>query len=402
MAKVPRGKILGLALDIGTTDIKGSLMDISSKRELAQANVPNEQKAFGGDVITRLSLATKKGGLEKLNNKVISAVNGLLTQLTKSASQDRRDIKKIVAVGNSAMYHLILMIKPDALARAPFMPSATVSQERNARAMGINVGGNATFTFLPNISGFIGSDILAAILTTGLHRDKGYNLIMDIGTNGEIALGCEKRIFVTSCASGPALEGRYISCGMPAMTGAITHASFTNKFSFATIGNVAPKGISGSGLIDIISILLDRKVIDRTGRMDKKEHVLYEKAGKKIYLTQKDVREIQLAKGALSAGAEILRKEAKIDLKDLRHFYITGTFGTAVNKKNAKNIGLIPDKIPLNKVIFSKNGALAGAKKVLVSPSCESEIDNILARCEHVELHKNPAFEDTFAEAMRF
>ncbi len=403
MSETSRKKIFGVALDIGTETIKGALLDISSKKELAGGSVPNEQKAFGRDVITRLHLATKQEGLKELNKKAISAVNKLVKQLTGNASIDKRDIKKIIAVGNSTMYHLILMIKPDTLARAPFLPAEKTSQARNASEMGIDVGKDAIFKFLPNVSGFVGSDILAAILTTGLHSAKKYNLIIDIGTNGEIALGSKDRIFVASCASGPAFEGRHIRCGMPATEGAIIRAKVTNKqLSFKTVSNATPKGIGGSGLIDIISILLDKKIIDRKGRMKSKEFIIYKKAAKKIYLTQKDVREIQLAKAALSSGIEILKKRAKINLKGLDRFYITGAFGEGIDKKNAKNIGLLPEEIPLNKVTFLKDGALSGAKEILLDPSREREIDDILAKCEHVELHKDKDFEDTFAGKMHF
>ena len=403
MNKSLRRRSFGIALDIGTTDIKGSLLDISSGRELAKAAVGNEQKAFGQDVITRLHLATKKGGLKELNKKVISATNKLLKQLIKDSSIDKCDIKKIVAVGNSTMYHLMLMVDPASLAKAPFLPAATSSQQRNASKMGLDAGKGTIFKFLPNISGFVGSDILASIFTTGLHRDKKNNLIMDIGTNGEIALGSKDRIFVASCASGPAFEGRHIRCGMPATEGAIIRAKLINKqISFRTIGNAAPKGISGSGLIDIISILLDKGIIDRKGRMEGKEFILYKKSGKKIYVTQEDVRQVQLAKAALAAGIEILRRKARISFKDLNRFYITGAFGGGIDKKNAKDIGLMPKETSLNKVTFLKDGALSGAEEVLLKPSCEKEIDDILAKCEHVELHKDEDFEDIFARAMHF
>ncbi len=404
MSKVLKNRFFAVALDVGTTDIKGSLLDIPSGKELAKASVPNEQRAFGGDVITRLHFAIRREeGLKELNKKVIYAVNKLLKKLAKDASISVTDIKRIVAVGNSAMYHLILMVRPDSLARAPFLPAEKMSREKDANKMGIGIGKGATFKFLPNVSGFVGSDILAVILSTGIHRDIKYNLIMDIGTNGEIALGCKERILAASCASGPAFEGRHIRCGMPAGEGAIVGAKMTKgNFSFRTIAAKRPKGISGSGLIDIISILLDKKIIDRTGRMDEKEFVIYERAGKKIYLIQDDIRQVQLAKAAFAAGIEILRKHLRLNLKNLHRFYITGTFGESIDKNNAKKIGLIPKEVPVNKVTFLKEGALSGAKKVLLEPSGENEINNILAKCEHIGLHKDKDFEEIFAGSMHF
>ena len=403
MTKISSKKIFGIALDIGTTYIKGILLDISSKKELARAIIPNEQKAFGQDVITRLGLAIKKDGLKKLNEKVISAISKLIKKLTEDAFICKCDIKKIIAVGNSTMYHLTLMIDPTSLAKAPFLPKEKKTQGRNACALGIPVGENTVFQFLPNISGFVGSDILASILRSKMHRSKKYNLMMDMGTNGEIAIGSQNKIFVTSCASGPAFEARHISSGQGQVKGAITHAKFTNKkFSFKTIGNTTPKSIGASGLIDIMSILLKMGIVDMTGRMKEKEFIIYKGQGRKISLTQKDIREIQLAKAAFSSGIEILRRKININLKNLEHFYITGAFGEGIDKKNARNIGLIPKEIPLNKITFLKDGALTGARDLLIKTSSLKEIESILAKCEHVELHKCKDFEDTFANSMHF
>lgn len=403
MSEISHGKKFGVALDIGTTDIKGSLLDISSKRELARASVPNEQKAFGQDVITRLYFATEKKGLKELNRRAISAVNKLLIQLAKDASVDPCQIKEIIAVGNSAMYHLMLMIKPDTLARAPFLPAEKELKTKNAGKMGISVGKDATFRFLPNISGFVGSDILASILTTGMHKEKSYNLIIDMGTNGEIALGSKNKIFVASCASGPAFEGRHIRCGMPARDGAIIAAKGAKKgFSLVTVGKTAPKGISGSGLIDVISILLNKNVITRRGNMKPEKVTIYKGGIKEVYLTQKDVREVQLAKAALASGVEVLRRRAGIGIKALKRFYITGSFGEGINKRNAKNIGLLPKEISLDRVKFLKDGALSGAKKYLLDSNCRKEINSILAKCKHIELHRDRDFEEIFTASMYF
>lgn len=354
--------IFGAALDIGTTEIKGSLLDMKSKKELVSGSVPNEQRGFGPDVITRLQFATtRKEGLKELNKRTISAINKLLNKLADKASVNKKDIKRIVAVGNSVMYHLVLMVKPDSLARAPFMPAETKMQEKNAGEMGISAGD--TFKFLPNISGFIGSDTLAAILVTEIHKKGRYSLIIDIGTNGEIALGSKDKILVASCACGPAFEGRHMR--------------------------------PGSRAIDIIAVLLNKGAIDKTGRLDAG-------AGEKAHLTQQDVRKVQVAKAALRAGVEILMSKLALDAEDIHRLYITGKFGTSVNIRNAKNVGLIPRKIPDNKVYFLEEGALSGAKKVLLEPKAEKEISGILSICEHVELHKDKDFQDIFAASMSF
>lgn len=364
-------KILGVAMDIGTSDIKGVLVDILSGKELASSSVRNEQGAFGRDVITRLHFAvSNKKGLGELNKRVISAINKLLIQLAREAGADKSSIRKILAVGNSAMYHLIFMVRPDSLARAPFRPAAKKMRAQSARKMGIDAAKGAEFKFLPNIAGFVGSDTLAEILLTEINKKKGCSLIMDIGTNGEIAAGSKNGIFVASCACGPAFEGRYIR--------------------------------PGTRLIDLVAELLRKGVIDKTGRMAVKEFAVSDKGANKVCLRQENVREAQVAKAALAAAAAILLRRAGVDIKNIDKLYITGKFGARINVRNAKKIGLIPAGIRNDKIAILKDGALSGAKKALLDPTAEKEINNILAKCEHVELHKNGDFQDAFAAAMGF
>lgn len=397
-----KNRLFGAALDIGTTEIKGSLLDMKSKKELASGSVPNEQRGFGQDVITRLQFAVgRKEGLQELNKRTISAINKLLDKLAQKGSVDKKEIKKIVAVGNSVMYHIVLMIDPATLAQAPFLPAETKMQERSAAGMGIDASG--TFKFLPNISGFVGSDTLAVILAAEIYKYSRYSLIMDIGTNGEIAMGSKDKILVASCASGPAFEGRHIRSGMPAGKGAIVGIKEAEGgLWLAVVGNGEPKGVAGSGLIDLLSMLIDKKVIDKTGRMAQKEFVMYKKAGKKISLTQEDIRQAQVAKAALSAGVEILRRKLDLAVKDINALYVTGSFGVGIDAHSAKRIGLIPAGIPDKKIYFLEEGALAGAKKVLLRPKAEKEIGAVLSKCEHVELHKDKDFQDIFAAAMGF
>ncbi|MFH0840108.1 MAG: ASKHA domain-containing protein [Candidatus Omnitrophota bacterium] len=354
-------KILGVAIDIGTSDIKGALLDIEFKKELARASRPNEQGAFGRDVITRLHFATmNKKGPKELKKRAISAINKLLTRLAKEAGVDKNSIRKILAVGNSTMYHLLFMVKADSLARAPFQPAAKKMRVESARKMGIDAAKDTEFKFLPNIAGFVGSDTLAVILSTEINKKKNCSLIMDIGTNGEIVLGSKSKILVTSCACGPAFEGRYVR--------------------------------PGTKLIDLVAGLLDKGIIDNTGRM----------AANKTALTQENVRGAQVAKAALAAGVEILLRKARIGVKDIDRLYVTGNFGANINVRNAKKIGLIPKDIGNNKITILKDGALSGAKKALLEPKAEKELNRILAICEHVELHKDKDFQDIFAAAMSF
>jgi len=398
----PRFAGYGVALDIGTTDIKASLLDLRSKRELARANAPNEQKAFGRDVITRLYFAGKEKGLDELNRRVISVVNRLINGLAKGASLDPRQIEEIVAVGNSVMYHLTLKIDPQSLARAPFLPAESGLKTMNAGRMGLSAR-EAAFTFLPNISGFVGSDALASILASGIYKDSRFNIIMDIGTNGEIVLGSSERIFVASCASGPAFEGGYIKYGMPAVEGAIIRAKAGKKgLSLKTVGGGAPRGIGGSGLIDLLSILLDKQIITASGRMSCKKFEICSTGARKIFIDQDDVRQAQLAKAALASGIEMLIRKANVEFDDIKSMYITGTFGLGIDKVNAKKIGLIPKMMPAGRIRFLKDGALSGAKKFLLEKPRRGDVEGILSKCVHVELHKEKDFESLFTSAMSF
>ncbi|MBN1872140.1 MAG: DUF4445 domain-containing protein [Candidatus Omnitrophica bacterium] len=397
-------KRLGIALDIGTTEVKGALVDLETARDMSTSGAPNEQKAFGQDIITRLGLAMEAKGRRLLNKKVADTIDNLIKKLLNDTGCSQDAVKEIVAVGNSAMYHLLLMIKPDDLARAPFKPSESSLKEKRAEDVGIGIAKGARFRFLPNMGGFVGSDALGSILATRIHKKKNYSVIMDVGTNGELVLGSKEKIFVASCASGPAFEGRHISCGMPAIDGAITGSRIiSNRMRFATVGDTEPRGVSGSGLIDVVSILVDKGIIGRDGRMKKKRFDLYEGSGKNIYITQEDIRQIQLAKAAFASGLEIMRRKANIEWNQLDTFYITGAFGRGIDKKNAKNISLIPRELNPNKILFLKEGALSGAKAFLLhSGQLTEEIDEILSICAHIELHKERDFQDIYADATRF
>lgn len=393
-------KTLGVALDIGTTTIQGKLIDLDKTKELAFFSCLNEQLSHGHDVISRLKFCLEKtNGLEKLHQNAISSINFVINNLVSLAREEKENINTISAVGNTALYHFVLSLSPEKLAKAPYEPEYKALVSKRARSLKIEVSEDCEFNFLPNIGGFVGSDAIGVILATEMDRSEVPILAVDLGTNGEIILGSRDGIMVTSAAAGPVFEGWHISCGMRAVKGAIESIEdMGESLSFGVIGGGEPRGISGSGIVDLIAILLKREMINRSGKMDG-EFIVYE-GHKKISITQEDVREIQLAKAAFSVGVNYLRRHVD---KDISKFVVTGNFGKRLNKENAKIIGIVPDDARLEDVEFLENGALMGAQMFVNNKlAAASRIKDIINITKHVPLGQDSSFQRMFAEATRF
>lgn len=393
-------KNLGVALDIGTTTIQGKLIDLNGKNELAYFSCLNEQLTLGHDIVSRIKICLQKpDGLEKLNKKVISSINFVIENLLLAAKEETDSIKVIGAVGNAALYHFTLALSPKKLVEPPYQAEYSGLVEKKAKAMGIEAGTDCKFFFLPNIGSFIGSDAMAVILATGIDRSESPVLVADIGTNGEIIVGSKKRIWVTSTAAGPAFEGWHIKCGMRGVEGAVESIVDDNgKLTLKVIGGGEPMGISGSGLIDAIAIMLKRNYINSSGRVEK-DFVIKEQ-DKRLFICQEDVREVQLAKAAFAVAISFLRKLVK---SDISKFIITGNFGSYINKESAKSIGIIPKDIDLRRVEFLKNGALEGAEIFVTDRGhALSQIDDILNKTKHISLSQDRDFQKEFSDAIRF
>lgn len=393
-------KRLGVALDIGTTTIRGSLLDLDKKERLAYSSSLNEQITLGHDIISRIKCCLEKpDGLEKLHKRVISSINYILENLLSSSREDREDIVSIAAVGNTAMYHFVLFLNPEKLAEPPYQPEHKGLAERAAGTLGIRSGKDCKFCFLPNIGGFVGSDALAVIMTTGMDIFEVPSIAVDIGTNSEVMLGSKDKIWVGSAAAGPAFEGWHITCGMRAVRGAIESVEEEGGgLKIKVIGDAPPMGISGSGLIDIIAILIKKGLIENSGSL--KDTFVIHEGKKKIYLSQEDVRQAQLAKAAFSAGISLLRKRSK---EGVDKFFITGNFGNYINKENARILGIIPKDIDLDRVEFLKEAALKGAEAFIKNENATLDrIKSILKKTEHVSLSREDGFRDEFTRALRF
>ena len=420
-------KIYGIAIDIGTTSVVGLLLDLHTGKTLHVVSELNTQSQFGADVISRiLYVINNKNGLEKLQYEIIDVINRIIEELCAFTEINYRNIYLMSVVGNTTMQHLFLGVNPQFLAVSPYICGFKNSASLKARELGINIHPRGNIFIFPNIAGFVGGDTLSVALALNMHKNDEIKLAIDIGTNGELILGNKDKLLTASCAAGPAFEGAQISSGMRAVPGAIESVFISNEGIFwRVIGHVAAQGICGSGLIDITAELLKYSVIEETGRIRSKNELqgkipaillnsiienpekdgnsftVAEIKDKKICITQKDIRELQLAKGAIHAGIELLIKEMNISYDDISEIYIAGTFGNYIDKTNAKLIGLIPD-YPLEKVKFVGNAAAEGARLLLISQPEKEELQKILDITRYMEISGRPDFQDQFAESLMF
>lgn len=396
-------KKYAIAFDIGTTTVVGALVDLNNGKRLSLASRMNEQAAYGDDAISRISFAQlKENGLKLLNEKIIDVLNQIIDETTSSAGVKREGISQIVAVGNTVMHHLVLSIPLEDLVRPPYGPRVTEPFSIDAKDLGVEVASGAYFKFLPLIGGFVGADAVGLILSTQIDRSEQVKLAVDIGTNGEVIIGSCKRLLVTSCAAGPAFEGWHISCGMRASRGAIDRVRIEDgQVKLGTIGGGAPRGICGSGLIDAASELLKAGIIDQSGKMGPERFNLYKDKSTSIDITKADVRELQLAKAAIRAGIEILKKNLGTKDSDISAFLLAGAFGNYIRPESAIRIGLIPE-VGLDKVRFIEDAPLRGAEIAVCSSQAMRRALEISKRTEHIDLSSQKDFQEEFARQMGF
>lgn len=416
----PGLKYLGIALDIGTTSIVAELMDLESGKSLGARSCLNPQTAFGGDVLTRISYATNQaGGVQNLQSEVVKGINILVDSLCTEQEVSNEEIYEIIVAANTTMLHLLLGVNPRSLAVAPYRPVFTQQLEVSPRSLGIRIAAGGVITLLPSASAFVGSDIIAGLLATGFHHCRKPALFIDIGTNGEIVAIKDGLLAGTSSAAGPALEGMNISCGCRAECGAIEAVFISEKgnLSLKTVGNADPVGLCGSGLIDLVAELVRTGVIEPGGRFIKKERLpgvlvdrLVEYQGQRaflvskegqVFLTQKDIRQVQLAKGAIATGIVLLLKELNLDYREIQQVLVAGAFGYHLKPSSLAAIGLLPSELK-DKIIFVGNAAKEGAKAVLLNRDTAREVQDICRMIKIKELSFHPAFQDYFVQQLLF
>ncbi|MGO8786781.1 MAG: ASKHA domain-containing protein [Terriglobia bacterium] len=395
----PRGG-LGVAVDLGTTTLVAQLLDLDTGRVLAVRTALNSQARFGADVMSRVQFAVPKGGAKQLRDLIRQQIGSLIEQLVFAAQIPQSEIKDVVVVGNTVMHHLFCGLDVEPLSRYPFEPEHIGLQTLGSGDLGWKLSGPASVRFLPCLGGFVGSDILAGILATRLGEREDLNGLVDLGTNGEIVIGNRERLLCASTAAGPAFEGARISMGMRASTGAISEVMVENRAVHCRVlGNVPPQGLCGSGLVDAVAAGLQLGRIQPSGRFTAGASAWELSAP--VVLTQSDIRELQLAKGAIAAGIRMLLDRFGASAADLKKLYLAGAFGNYINRASAQRIGLI--NFPAEKVEAAGNTALLGAKLALFRPDGDDgSFARLRRQTEHVALNADQSFQETFVEEMAF
>ena len=420
----------GAAFDIGTTTIVGSLINLCDGSELAITSQMNPQVSFGDDVLSRIQHSSScPNCLNELHNSIKAAVAEMIDNLCQQADINREHIYEVAFAGNTTMEHLLCGIDPTPLGAVPFVPAHARGLILNAKELGIPINHRGKAYIFPLIGGFVGGDTVAGVLATNLSGQQGPVLMIDIGTNGEIVLANDGQLWAASTAAGPAFEGARITYGMRATTGAIEKVVFDDDIRYSVIGNVPAVGLCGSALIDLAAEMLKSGMITSTGQLlgpDQLPAQLPKAISQRIYknadgqieflisqanqgrkdlrvvLTQRDIRELQLAVGAIRAGVKIMLKKAGVEAKEINRVLIAGGFGSFIRRTNAQTIGLLPTEIEHRKINYVGNASLAGAKWALLSSNARRSAEELARKTKHLELSLDTDFQMEFADAMIF
>lgn len=392
-----------LAIDLGTTTMVCYLLDAAG-RELAYASGLNPQRAYGGDVVSRIQAALA-GKQQEMSHCVRIGLMELIHQVCGKADIAPESIFRIALVGNPCMQQLLLDISPENLAKIPFEPVLR-KLETIPAAKVFPICPHAEFLVIPDISGYVGADTVACVLSAMLDRQDAVSLLVDIGTNGELFMGNSRRMVACATAAGPALEGANIRFGMGGGEGAIDHVFFENgKPRVHVIGEGTPVGICGSGLIDAVAGMLQNGIINHRGRIRQEEPEFEGERAffltERICLTQKDIRQVQLAKGAIAAGIRLMAGELGIDLTQVEQVLLAGAFGTYLNPENACAIGLLPPEL-LPKIRAVGNAAGTGAKLLACSRRMQHRAEELCRDIEYLELASMPEFQREFGKQTNF
>lgn len=398
----------GVAIDIGSSKIICHLVDLTDGVTVAEEHAENPQIMYGEDVVSRITFAAKDPvNLKKLQSLIIESINTLIDRMSDKAGIEKDKIYEIVFDGNTVMHHLFLGINPKFIGISPFLPCFKTGISFPARDLGLAIHPEGKVTSLPLIAGYVGSDAVADLMITRIFERSEYSLLIDIGTNSEIMLGNSDKILVCSAPSGPSFEGAHISAGMKAVGGAIETISINDGIlSYTTIGNRKPKGICGSGLIDLVAELFSAEIITKNGKFTDLSHPRIIKRAvpeflvvskeetdtdRDITITEKDINEFLLAKGSLRAGWTILLEKFGISQSEISKIWLAGSFGTHINIENAMTLELIPQVEP-DRVVLAGETAVGGSKIALLSGSDRESINNILTRVRYVELSVEKSF----------
>jgi uncharacterized 2Fe-2S/4Fe-4S cluster protein (DUF4445 family) len=402
---------LGLAVDLGTTNVAGFLIDLSSGARVASLGIENPQVAWGADVISRINHAIRDAGAaEELRAAAVAAINALALDLCRAVGSRATDILDVTVCGNTAMHHLLLGLPVRQLGRAPFVAALREAIDVKARDLGVAIAPGAYLHLAPNVGGFVGGDHVAALLATEpLWACAAAALVLDIGTNTEMSLIHGGEIVTASCPSGPALEGGHISCGMRSAEGAIERVAIApDGIAIGVIGDKKPVGVCGSGVLDTVAALRGAGLLDGGGRLVAHHPAIREVEGRRavalapdVHFTQADIRAVQLAKAAIRTGIELLLRIADIDESAIERVVIAGAFGSYIDVRSALAVGLLPALPP---ECFSQvgNAAGLGVRQMLTSRKARVRARALAGRCRYVELSTRADFQKTFMHNIGF
>jgi uncharacterized 2Fe-2S/4Fe-4S cluster protein (DUF4445 family) len=408
-----------IAMDIGTTTIYGQVIDLISGDVLAEYGDFNGQISYGEDVITRIVYAEKPGGLERLHEVVMNTINKVLGKIIKKSGIDHEDLSTITLAGNTTMTQLMLKINPRYIRRSPYVPAATLYPPTRAKDLGMAVGDHVSALVYPAVSSYVGGDIVAGVMGSGIYRTEKLTLYLDVGTNAEIVIGNQDWLACAACSAGPAFEGGGLKYGMRAEKGAIEDFSIdplTYEPMIITIGHVRPKGICGSGLITMVATLFEMGIIDNLGKFNRDlktprirqkdgvyEYVLAWKdetqIDRAVTLTEIDIENLIRAKGAIYSGCMTLLTEVGMNIQDIEHIILAGGFGSYVDLEKAMVIGLLPEIDP-DKVTFIGNGSLMGARMSSLTNRIRKDVVEVTKKMTNFELSDTTSYMDNYIAAL--
>ena len=423
-------RLFGLAFDIGTTTVVGMLIDLNSGAPVAVRSALNGQAVQGADVISRISYTMlHEDGLSELNQVILRTLNGLIAQLLNEGEVAPYEVYEVVTAGNATMQHLFLGVDPEPIGLEPFIPAVEDMVQASAQEVGLEILPQAQIHCLPYLGAYVGADLVAGLLATGLAQNEGVRLLVDVGTNGEIILGSASRTVATAAPAGPAFEGAQIQDGMRASTGAIEAVTINPEgLELQVIGDVPPIGLCGSGLLDVVAQLRLSSLMLPSGRFVKAEEanelvspelarrIITDEegrrsfvlawpeesgSGKSIVLTQRDVRELQFAKGSIAGGIDVVMQELGVEADELVEIFLAGSFGSYINPQSARIIGLVPP-VPVERIKAVGNAAGEGAKIALLSFRERQVARSLPQIVEYHELSGRGDFNDSFLAVLQF
>lgn len=418
-----RGEIYGVAIDIGTTTVVTSLIDINTGEELCVESMINAQKTYGLDVLTRITyeLENREDGIENLQKAIVNSINEMISKMCEKTKIALESIYEISVAANCTMMHMLLGIDAKPIGKSPFAPIFVEAKNILARDIGLIGSKEARLYCLPSVSAYIGADIVAGAYVCELEKSKDNVLFIDIGTNGEIVLSNKGKLLSCSCAAGPALEGMNISCGMRAANGAIEDVIINKEENvIKVIGDEKPVGICGSGILAVVKELLKTNIVKDNGAFikldsldiedyrlnrlqlnDKKREFILVDGEEKLLITQGDIRQVQLAKGAILSGFYALLKKANIDMGDLDKVMIAGQFGAHVSAESLVGTGILPKEVK-EKIVYVGNSSKTGAYMALMSKDAKNDMELLARNMDYMELGASEGYERLFSKCLKF